>query len=692
MNEIIFAQATHLEGIISLWRVNRATLGLMPRDAFVECIKKKWILVHVNSSNEVNGYLQFRYTQSTQAISIVHLCVDISARGEKISEKLLGKLVEEFSNKATGIKLNCRSDYTYAIAFWQRYNFQPKGQLPSRGTDPNIHLIVWWYSFGKTDLFTFGNSDKLKAVLDFNIIAKLRDLSYENDQRVEEVEYLRSDWLVDEVEYFQTSETLSEIFRDQDIQRRERSRLFIKGFPELNIDKTEVNKLERELQLIFPGTSSNDRSDRRQLAETILSRHSYFITLDEELLNIKKEIAENYALKIMSPSELVLEIDAHKNIVDYFPSRLSGNNFTLIKMSSNDLDFITGKFLNTANGERKGEFAQIINKIICNDHGNVHLIKEKNEVIAVIGTVLDDNTLRIPVVRIKSFSLRTTIFMQSVHNAITNGVKNKVGFLRFEEKTITNEEQDILLEYGFYERPDGHVKVIINEISTIEDLKQHTILSSVPELSTLIMTSTDLNNRNPSLFSPYTLERKLWPLKITDGNIQNYIVPIKPSFARELFDVNAAEQDLFGANPYLIWSKENVYYRNIKPNIESYPARILWYASSSAESNRQKSIVCSSYLDEVITGPAKTLFKKFRKFGIYDWSRDIFPMVKGEAEKEIKVLRFSNSEPFNNPVSLSAIKSILKKNSETDNNFQSPLRISTSTFMEIYSLGKKRLL
>lgn len=86
---IKFAHLEHLDGIIKLWEKNRSTLGLMPKDAFRDNIQKKWILISCNKSNEVEAYLQFRHTNRTQTISIVHLCVSTDYRGKNLAKKTL---------------------------------------------------------------------------------------------------------------------------------------------------------------------------------------------------------------------------------------------------------------------------------------------------------------------------------------------------------------------------------------------------------------------------------------------------------------------------------------------------------------------------------------------------------------------------------------------------------------------------
>ena len=117
-------------------------LGLMPKDAFKDALKKRWILIALVDGFIV-GYLLFRHTVRNQTLAITHLCIDKSFRGQKLSDMLIDKLVEEYRHKARGIKLNCRSDYEGAIKFWNRYNFQPKAELPSRSNNTNVHLIVW---------------------------------------------------------------------------------------------------------------------------------------------------------------------------------------------------------------------------------------------------------------------------------------------------------------------------------------------------------------------------------------------------------------------------------------------------------------------------------------------------------------------------------------------------------------------
>ncbi|GAA3989280.1 GNAT family N-acetyltransferase [Mucilaginibacter dorajii] len=684
--KINYAKPDHLDSICKIWGLNRATLGLMPKEAFKDCITKKWILV-AEINNQVVGYLQFRYTAKNQTLSIVHLCVDISSRGQGLADKLLDKLVEDFKLKARGIKLSCRSDYAQAISFWTRYNFQPKGKLPSRGNNPNVHLVVWWFSFGGEDLFSIQKNDKIKAVLDFNIIAKLMDMSVSDKVR-DEIVQLQSDWLVTEVEYYQTSETTSEIFRDANTLRRDRSRLFLKDFPELNIDKPSIKLVETELLKFFPGSSDNDRSDRRQVAESVLSGFPYFVTLDDGILKQAKEILASYQLKVITPSTLISEIDLSINAEDYYPNKLSGNNFTVGKLRPVDRSEIDEMFLNTGAGEKKSAFGSILNDLVAKPTGCVQVIKEAGKTVAFYGYLDADDSFMVPVIRTKQYSLRQTIFIQNINDLVKLALSKARNFIVVSDPFLTDIEKGILMGSGFFFQDDVYIRGIksgLYEGAQLPTELSH-ISTKIPGLKKLIGVI------NKSTLEALTLEKLLWPLKICDADIPCFIIPIKPYYAKELFDTKAAKSELFGVQPTLIWSKENVYYRNVNPNVEKFPARILWYASSDPKSTRQKGIVCSSYLNEVIVGPAKEVFKKHEKFGVYSWKRDISNLVKGVSDKPIKVLRFSDSESFPNVVQLAKIKQVLARNNESDNNFQSPLRIKSTTFMELYAMGNGLIL
>ncbi|WP_188347465.1 GNAT family N-acetyltransferase [Sphingobacterium cavernae] len=680
-------QRHDLEGILKLWKRHRSTLGLMPRDAFEEHIKKKWILICLNDQNDIVGYLQFRYTYRTQTVSIVHLCVCENLRGTGIAKKLVDNLVLLYKDKVAGIKLSCRSDYHQAIKFWTKYNFQPKHEKPSRGNNPEIKLITWWYNFGKPDLFSSINSNKISVVIDFNIISKLRDIHfYEHNDP--EIEFLTEDWITEEFEFNITSETINEIFRDENLERNKKSREFIKSYKELNLNKLDVSQIADELKHLFSGNRRNDISDCRQIAETIVSNISYFITLDNGILRKSSIIEEKYNLKIFHPKSFPLLIDELKNSLNYYPSKLSAGNFFINKLTTNDLNHLN--FFIASKVENKRELHDKI-KVIQNNKGIVNIVKNKEEYYSIIGYYKLQNNLIVDLLRVIKDKLSDTVIIQNLYEIINYASQNNISFIIINDNNIHNYNLSIFEQLGFFKVEEQFIKALNNKILKYNDFSKYMIeiCKKIPQLESLQSKITTFNTDSNPTWLQYYLEKKFWPLKLDLNFLPTYIIPIKPIYARELFDTNSAKSTLFGSSPKLIWNIENVYYRNIHPNIETFPARILWYASSDNNSARQKCIVGVSYLDEIIVGSAKELFKKHKKYGIFDWDKHIMPLTKGNENNEIKILKFSNSESFNRTITYTQLIRLLKEHNFKHNNFVSPVKINSDIFTHIYNETKQ---
>jgi hypothetical protein len=159
------------------------------------------------------------------------------------------------------------------------------------------------------------------------------------------------------------------------------------------------------------------------------------------------------------------------------------------------------------------------------------------------------------------------------------------------------------------------------------------------------------------------------------------VVPIKPKWAQELFDTREADSLLFGVDITRLWNVENVYYRSARTLTERVPARILWYVSADNLYSRNKGVVATSYLDEVVTGLPKDLYRKFKHYGIYEWD-DVYKLCGRDVYKPIRAIRFSHTEVFNSIVPYNELLKIIGKK----NTFQSPVEVSEVVFNEVYKL------
>lgn len=213
----------------TLGRRNSATLGFMPDGGFEDHAKNGCIIVaHDNKS--LAGYLMYRVVFRLSRVSIVHLCVSEDYRGKGVSTALLKALKEKYKRTYRGISLSCRTDFTYASNVWKNFGFVPLDKVRSRSYDEN-YLNRWWYDFNHPNLFSVSPSSKVKALLDMNIIVKLRET--ENSKVVSPLEDPRSllaDWLIDEAELCFAPEVYNEIDRDKNLQRATKTRKFLSSF------------------------------------------------------------------------------------------------------------------------------------------------------------------------------------------------------------------------------------------------------------------------------------------------------------------------------------------------------------------------------------------------------------------------------------------------------------------------------
>lgn len=672
--------------IVELGTKNSKTLGHFPRGAFIDHAEKKLILIATENEN-LCGYLLFRVAQKKQLVSITQLCVADEYRGKGVSKGLLKFLCKEFKTKLRGVSLRCREDYEDASRLWRSFGFKPKDQMRGRGKKETT-LIKWWYDFGNPDLFSQFQveDDKLKVVIDSNIVIKLRDIDSIQD---EEIKYLDATWVYDSVDFFFAPEIYSEIQRDDNKERAERTRSFIRNFSEIRFKPERRDEIEKELERIIVGNSINTKSDRLQLAECIASSFDYFITQDEPLLSKKTELLNKYGLNIYRPSDLIISLDKLKNKDNYSALRVEGSNYSISPIEESQTEIVISNFLNTSESEKKVDFKkQLINLIADTKRSSVQLIKEEESFLGLLAYKVYENTIQVDCIRtIKSHGLSSILFEQILVEVIRKGLDKRSNQIIVTESYLTQIEKTILFNLGFTISNGVWRKLLFNELIHLDVLKEKELVRTsfnVPAIERNIRTAS--NSEKKKII--FELERKLWPTKIKELNIPCYIIPIKPTWALDLFDYKLANETMFGANARLIWSNENIYYRSVIPVSEECPARILWYISAGNNqfTKRKSGIIACSYLDEVHVGTAKDLFNQFKNYGVYNWN-SILKLAKGNPEKKIKALKFSFTEVFDNIISKEEIDLIFKENGKPINTFNSPLKIKSSIFESMYKTG-----
>lgn len=674
-----------LDKVISLGKRNSQTLGLMPKDAYIQQARKKCIVV-AHENKELLGFCLFRIAETKNRIGITQVCIEQKYRKQGIAKKLLNQVRNKYGFLFKGMLVSCREDYREACALWNSFGFVRKKRVRSRSLQER-YLLKLWYNFDQKDLFTVeSNPNDLRVVLDVNILIKLRD----QDNSADEILLLLSDWLTDEVDYCYAKETLNEIHRDKDFERTNNTLQFLGTFQELTCTHHDSRQFLDILKTLHPGTSENHESDRKQLAECKASNISYFITIDEELIANRDSIYEQLGISILRPSEFILEIDELKNRRLYEPIRLQGARFEIKRIDSSALLVAIDEFLDKELGERKVEFQKRVLSI-CSDTKNslVKIISSPNgELCSLYGMRFSEDAVNVEFIRTKRTTISNTLFNQILVEIIHEAIKLRRQLIIIEEKHISNEQRQICMNHGFYFLDGTWIKTTISDVcSSSELLARHEVIANNQELLSTIALIDGQQDNEIKVKLKLELERKLWPLKLVDLDIPVFIVPIKPIWASQLFDYISSNESIFGAAPELVWGKENVYYRSQKPNVESFPGRILWYASQEKGFSRQKAIVACSYLNNVVTGEAKQLYSTFRRFGIYKWP-EIMKLAKGDIHALIKVLQFSDTEVFPKPVMFETINELLHNEHFKRQTFVSPVKVSNQLFIKVYIQAK----
>jgi ribosomal protein S18 acetylase RimI-like enzyme/predicted nucleic acid-binding protein len=681
----------YLKDVIALGDANKNTLGLFPKDAYEESASKKQIIIAVDSiSGNLIGYLLFNLSRRKMLVSIVHLCVAAEWRSKGIPQHLFDELKRITQDGYLSVRVRCRVDYP-ANRLWPKLGFVAMGEMKGRGKK-ETRLNIWKYEFAHQSLFSYAalqnENVRTKVVIDANVFYQLQ---FPEIPEHEESLPLFEPWL--DIDLFITPELLNEINRNPDSIKKEAARKFSDSF-EMVDSKTSHEKyknIQRDLRVFFPEKlKQSDESDLRQLAYAVADDIPFFVTRDGPMLGRAEPIFEKFGIQILRPSDLILLQDELLRGDDYAPSRLAGSQIHLEKVHSQESQKIVEKFLSDQT-ETKNALNKKIQILLSNAASTeTYMVKDASgeELGLVSYSRQTDGQVLVHLLRVGKLQI-----CQYVAKYLVNNVVLSAGSLNKDEILVNDEHLSekvvyALQESGFLKTSAGWVKISLRQILDIKDVENQLGDLRFAEYSKVI---TSALQSSPSDAVLLEVEKYLWPLKLKDINLPSFIVPIRPEWAMHLFDVDIARQDLFGSEPTLILNTENVYYRSGFQKVLSAPGRVLWYVSAGKGRYQGAMFIkACSYLDEVEIGKPKQLFSKYKKLGVYKWNDVYKEVAKGDLNKDIMAFKFSKTEVFSRPVSLSELQVMWKNDGKTFNNAVSPLAISRERFLEIYNLGMER--
>jgi len=656
-----------LEAIVTLADQNRATLGLMPRGAFPQIADKGELLAATTPAGDLAGYALFAVARGR--VRLIHLCVADAFRRQGVATGLIRK-VSETHNSLAAITLKCRRDFP-ANEWWPRLGFAVRGEVIGRGKD-GVPLVVWVRSHGIPDLFTFADEPVgIPVAIDHNVFV---DLAIKPEGKgADESKALLADWIAEQITLTVTEESRNEINRIEDPIERQRQWRALDTFPSLHHTARAHDEARDRWDKAVGAIPRADKSDCNHIVNAAAGGAHVFVTRDERVINRYGDAAaEVFGMRVLHPAELIAHLDEIAHAVRYRPVELRGTGFTVSQFGVDAGRELDG-FLDNAAGERKLAYHALVRRIAADTAAVGTWVRDPGgRVVAAWAIRPTAEALEVPMLRAERSAVGATVGRLIAFELRQRAVERGLRTIRVTEPHLPSEFRSDLLADGFAETSSGLVAAVL-DASTRDELRQ---AAEGHELRESIRTAMASACDRRAVLS---LERALWPVKLLDSDLPSYLVPIRPRWAQDLFDLNPT---LFERPGLLGISREHVYYRTPKGNPKS-PARIGWYGSSD-RGQRIGAVVAVSHLVDVTTDSASRLYRRYQHLGVYSL-KDVQASERGGMAS---ALRFVDTETLPKPVSLEHLRTL--EGGRLTGTLQSPTMITSALFGALYREGTGR--
>lgn len=652
-----------IDAVEALRAASNETLGFMALSV-IEGYLRQGGGVGIRGDDGLRGYAL--YAVHRYHIRLIHLCVAAQYRRSGYAGRLLDAVVGAAKERRVGmVKLTCRRDYDAANAFWRLHGFLPLAEAKAK-TD-GARLRTWYLRIdgaAQQDIFSIVTSDdKAKAVIDAQLFYQLN--APEGGQALI-AKGLQADFVSDALELYIAGEMFNEIDRAK-FGRRTRSRHIALAFPhQLSHDAARVPRVVKRLERILPSDRPSKESDIRQLAMTATSDVSIFLTRDEGILRKAARIKSEASVDVMHPDQLIVRLHQFTDSDAYRPEAVSGSNLGWRRVEDNEIAKLRNEddFLGT--GERKWRFRDQLDKALS--HPNIwrtEALWSEDRLLALRSLRCDGRHLVVRLCR-ASRGKDQGIFTEYVAaSLIHEAVGRACSTVEVEPDGTTPEAKAQLTRLGFVDVGGKLVRMCPAAVMSGEDLR---------EIAIDVSKGTSLEK----------LERQCSPVVLQDGETECLLVPIRPGYAKALFNTKRAATDLFGAEENVLLRWENVYFRKKNQHrMTRAPARILWYESDG------QGIAAISHLDDVEVGQPREVFCNNRLLGTLSWweIQEMCSNSQIDGVQEIMALRFSHTHLFRSPVSLTMLKSVYDRHNLNNPVVWSLSKVPRAAFLDIFRLG-----
>jgi GNAT superfamily N-acetyltransferase len=659
--------------VVELGDQCRDRLGQLPYAVFDEAVELSRILVApAPQGGSLLGYALYRLPRNE--VSLTHLCVAPGSRGDGIARALVEAITARHGDRL-GIRAKCRDDYNLEPV-WTSLGFRPRASTTGRGRD-RAPMTVWWKDHGHPDLFTeYEQPVELRAAIDLNIV---RDLAHPQS-RHHRSDFLIADHLTGRLQLVVTSGMHAEIEHGSSERRRPLIDA-IDPYPVMNADLVEAASVQEDilqaLRLRSPHhpKTAQDRSDLVQVAHAAAAGLSVFLTWDDALIKLLSPAVEELTgMKIMTPDHVVVHLDELANAEAFHQQSLSGSSFSQARAGAGlaqELD----SFIAKAGGERRRELQERVRSLI-HDNRAIHLIRsDDGSAVALYCAYQDGPAWHVPLLRLADHRMADTLarhllwtFRQQARavQAILVDITEPhlsprlVQAAGFESMTHLN---------GHWYAPVVDVCGPSHEIAATAHKSFRIAGFGAPPLLTPGL----------SAHAAAGLEQAWWPAKIIDSELPCYAVPIKSSYAFELFGY---PDGMTPRDTQLSLGREHVYYHSVRNSRLTEPARIRWLATGDGPGTGH--FFATSKLDGLLTDTPEQLHANLSYYGVFN----LAAVTKAAMNQpKAEALRISNTELFTRPVSQRRYQAHRSRLNSGPKAFYSAQPLPPQLFATIYQEG-----
>ena len=433
-----------------LMKGNGQTLGFLPAEALRDYLRNGSVFGAKTRSGRLVGYLL--YAQGASRFRIVHLCVAQDFRDSGIARLLLNKL-KSVATTQVAITLNCRRDFP-AHHMWPKLGFLPIGERPGRSATGHL-LTLWHLALGPTyqmelGLFKAQTSDEtVDVIIDAQVFYDLAETVSDDS---EGSKALLSDFLVDTLNLWTTDELFNEIDRNDAPEERRIQRSRMQQFPRVTYSSELVDDIYSRLTSILPHRSESQISDIRHLVKAACSDVRFFVTKDGGLLRKAQEIGDLTNLRLLSPTDLIIELHELLEGQSYAPARVSGLRLGWHRFRARDhASLPIDSLIN--NGEGQRQFMSELDRYLDRPtEYQCELLRAEDKVVAIrIVPTSPNGTVCVPLARVARTGNRSLFGRFLIADTVAKAVEQGQDLVAFDSPGLSLSLASDLTEMGVHE-------------------------------------------------------------------------------------------------------------------------------------------------------------------------------------------------------------------------------------------------